>query len=427
VREKALLVTVDVSQDKSSRDREWLAEERADELEQLVFSVGAEIAGKEIVRRQTISPAHFIGKGKAEEIYERCREFSIGVVIFNNDLTGTQQKNLEEIIQVKTVDRTQLILDIFARRARSNDGKIQVELAQLLYLLPRLTGRGILLSRLGGGIGTRGPGEQKIEVDRRKIRTRITKLKKDLDNIAKHRKTSRKQRTDFSLLTIALIGYTNAGKSTLLNSLTGAHVLVADKLFCTLDPTIRSYLLPNNQKIIFSDTVGFLNKLPHHLIESFRATLEEVVDADLLIHVIDASHPKCTQHRNAVFKVLEELGSVEKPVINVLNKIDRIKETDDIKRMVNDFDNAVPISALKVIGLDKMVERIVLYLSKMMTNVCIEVPQHNMKVVKFMHEHAHILKKEYIGQNVYFEAQIPSRFKDMLAKISTNFTLKDNL
>lgn len=413
--ERALLITVGLRDKRQKED--WSAEERGRELRELAISSNADVIREEIVKIDKVSPARFIGRGKAEEIFAICREMDIDIVVFNNDLTGTQQKNLEEIIQAKTVDRTQLILDIFARRAKSNEGKIQVELAQLLYLLPRLTGMGIFLSRLGGGIGTRGPGEQKLEVDRRRIRDRITKLKKDLARISEQRHIKRIKRDKISVLTIAIIGYTNAGKSTLLNSLTGSHVTAENRLFSTLDPTMRGYTLPNNQKVIFSDTVGFLDRLPHHLIESFKATLEEVVDADLLIHIIDASHPKCLQHKKAVFDVLKELNADQKPIIHALNKIDRIENERDIQRLTREFDGAAPISALTKKGLDKLIDKILIYMSGMMTMIKISVPQHNMKVINCIHKHAHILKKEYRGQNVYIEAQLPTRLKAVIEKM----------
>ena len=413
--EKALLITVDL-RDRNKKEY-WSAEEKGRELRELAISSNADVIREEIVKRDKISPARFIGKGKAEEIFAMCREMNIDIVIFNNDLTGTQQKNLEEIIQTKTVDRTQLILDIFARRAKSNEGKIQVELAQLLYLLPRLTGIGIFLSRLGGGIGTRGPGEQKLEVDRRRIRDRIAKLKKDLARVSKQRYIRRIKRDKISVLTIAIIGYTNAGKSTLLNSLTGSHVTAENRLFSTLDPTMRGYILPNNQKVIFSDTVGFLDRLPHHLIESFKATLEEVIEADLLIHIIDASHPKCLQHKKAVFDVLKELNADQKHIIHTLNKIDRIENERDIQRLVREFDEAVPISALTKKGLDKLIDKILLHMSSMMATIKMSIPQHNMKIINYIHEHAHILKKEYRGQNVYIEAQLPTHLKAMIEKM----------
>lgn len=318
--ERALLVTVDFHE----KNDLWSPEEKASELKELALSSGSEVAHEIIARRDKPMPNYYIGSGKAIEISELCQEKNINTVIFNNDLSGTQQKNLEELMNLKTIDRTQLILDIFARRARSNEGKIQVELAQLLYLLPRLTGKGILLSRLGGGIGTRGPGEMKLEVDRRRIKDRITKLKDELDRLKLQRSTRRKQRDKFSLLTVAIIGYTNSGKSTLLNALTDANIYTQDKLFSTLDPTIRALILPNNQQVLLADTVGFLNDLPHHLIEAFQATLEEVINADILLHLLDISHPKSKAMENAVYDVLRELKVTEKPIITVLNKIDMI-------------------------------------------------------------------------------------------------------
>lgn len=410
--ERVLLVTVDLG-----FRRGWTAEERAGELKELALSCGADVIHEEIVKRDKISPAHFIGEGKAAEISARAREMDINAVIFNNDLTGTQQKNLEDIMETKTIDRTQLILDIFARRARSNEGKIQVELAQALYLMPRLAGKGILLSRLGGGIGTRGPGEQKIEVDRRRIGARISKLKKDLECISKQRQTRRKHRNNFSLLNAAIIGYTNAGKSTLLNYLTGSRVAAEDRLFSTLDPTIRAYTLPNNQKIILSDTVGFLDSLPHHLIESFKATLEEVVDADLLIHVIDSSHPRRGEQKKAVIDVLAELKAEDKPIIQVLNKIDKIDNACEIERLAKNYDDAIPISALTGQGISDLLDKIVLFMSDMMSSVKLKIPQRNVKAVNFIHEHAQILKKEYLGQHIYIEAVLPRHLKPALLRM----------
>jgi len=401
--EKALLVTLKLKQVRGL----WKAEEKAAELEELAVSSGALIAGSMIVTREKPSPTYFLGSGKAEEISCLCAEKGIGLVIFNNNLTGTQQKNLEDIINVKTIDRTQLILDIFARRAKSNEGKIQVELAQLLYLLPRLTGRGIMLSRLGGGIGTRGPGEQKLEVDRRRIRVRITKLKKELDRLSLQRATRRKQRMKFSILTIAIIGYTNSGKSTLLNSLTESRVHTQNKLFSTLDPTTRSFILPNNQKVLFVDTVGFLNELPHHLVESFKATLEEVVKADLLLHLVDISHPKAKEMEDAVFKVLEELNATDKPMITVLNKIDKIG-ANEVNRLAKEFNNAVPISALTKENFEELIDRIVLHLKSTVKTYKFVLPQDKARLISLIHEKGHVVKKEYKGDKVYLEAQLPA-------------------
>lgn len=348
----AILITVDFGVRGG-----WTAEERSNELAELAWSSGAKVLRQEIARRHAPSSACFIGTGKAEEIAALCASENANLVIFNNDLTGTQQKNLEKIIGVKTIDRTQLILNIFARHAHSNEGKVQVELAQLLYLLPRLTGKGVALSRQGGGIGTSGPGEQKLEVDRRRIRDRISKLKRQLEDLSGRRSMMRKKRSRFSLSSVAIIGYTNVGKSTLINSLTASDATVQDKLFSTLDPTVRKFKLPNGQNILFTDTVGFLDDLPHHLIEAFKATLEEVVEADLLLHLVDASHPKIREQADAVYKVLDQIGARGKILITVINKIDKAQPgvVDKLKEF---FPGSVAISALKRQGFDDLIEKI---------------------------------------------------------------------
>jgi len=409
--ERALLVTLKL---KRKKER-WEPEEKAAELVQLVKSSGAEVVCEIIVARDAPSSAFFIGKGKAEEISFLCAEKNIDVVIFNNDLTGTQQKNLDDILNVKTIDRTQLILDIFARRARSNEGKIQVELAQLLYLLPRLMGMGIFLSRPGGGIGTRGPGEQKLEIDRRKIRDRITKLKNDMGKLSLQRSTRRKQRAKFSLLSIAIVGYTNSGKSTLLNVLAGSNIYAQDRLFSTLDPTVKSFLLPNNQKVLFADTVGFLNELPHHLIESFKATLEEVVNADVLLHLIDASNPKAKEMEKAVFDTLTELDAEKKPMITVLNKIDMLNE-NEVKRLTREFKDAIPISALKRINFQALIDRIVLHLGNIVKNYKIVLPQSKASLISLLHKNGRVLKREYHGENVHLEVQLPASLYEKIKK-----------
>lgn len=406
--EKALLVTVELTFKKLAGHPGWTASERGAELHELAKSAGAIVLHEEIVRRNEISPSHYIGKGKAEEFKAICQEKKISAVIFNNDLAATQAKNLEDIIGVKVIDRTQLILDIFARRARSNEGKIQVELAQLLYLLPRLTGKGVELSRMGGGIGTVGPGEQKLEIDRRKIRDRIAKLKGEIENIKKHRDISRKKRANRAVASIVFIGYTNAGKSTLLNALTGSNVLAQDKLFSTLDPTTRGYVLPNNQKVTFSDTVGFLDDLPHHLIEAFKATLEEVVDADLLIHVIDISHPKHEEHRKAVHEVLKDLGVENKPILQVLNKVDKVTDQEDLRRIEESFVNSILTSAVTGYGLHMLLEKIIYFFKDSMSFLKLKIPQSEIKTINILFEHANVLTKEYKGNNAYFEAEIPS-------------------
>ena len=409
--ERAILVTVDLG-----KETEWSAGERSQGLAELAVSGGAKIVKEEIVKRDNPNPAYFIGSGKAIEIAALCADEHADTVIFNNDLSGTQQKNLEDVMRKKVVDRTQLILDIFARHAHSNEGKVQVELAQLLYMLPRLTGKGVQLSRLGGGIGTRGPGEQKLEMDRRRIRTRIVKLKNELETLRERRGMMRKKRERFSLVTAAIIGYTNVGKSTLLNALTSSDVIVQDKLFSTLDPTVRKFILPNKQKILFIDTVGFLVHLPHHLIEAFKATLEEVVDADLLLHVVDVSHPKMREQVAAVYKVLEEIGAHDKKIITVVNKIDKLTEPSVLERAMSYFDNAVAISALKREGFDALVDSLIGHIRGFIARLEITIPQTDTRTLNLIYENGFVTKADYEGQEIHIEAEVPLRIRDILAK-----------
>ncbi len=407
--ERALLVTVDFCQ----RER-WTPAERSAELRELARSVGATVVREEIVRRHEPAPSQFIGSGKAEELARICADERINLVIFNNDLNGTQQKHLEEVINVRTIDRTQLILDIFAKRAHSNEGKLQVELAQLLYLMPRLVGKGIELSSQTGGIGAVGPGEKKLEVDRRKIRDRISRLEKDLEELSQRRAMMRKKRGRFSALTIAIVGYTNAGKSTLLNALTNSTVLTQDKLFATLDPTVRKFILPNRQKALFVDTVGFLDKLPHHLIEAFKATLEEVVEADLILHLVDVSHPKAPEQSDAVYKVLEEIGVKDVPMITVLNKADLVSDPVVLQRAKTFFNSTVAISALKKEGFDDLINAILPHISGLMAVVRMTIPSSDAKTLNLIYENGLVTKKEYSGDSVYIEAQVPLRIKELL-------------
>lgn len=409
--EEAILVTVRHEKE----DRAWSAEDLLAELRELVISSGVKISTEVTAKCSKFSPRFLIGKGKVEEITSIAKERNSDVVIFNHDLSGTQQRNLEEVLDMKTIDRSQLILDIFAQRAHSKEGKIQVELAQLIYLLPRLTGKGIILSKLGGGIGTRGPGEQKLEVDRRKIRERITRLKRDLNDATRHRDAIRRHRERFSASTIAIVGYANAGKSTLFNALTNADVYVMDKLFSTLDPTVRRYILPNNQRIVFSDTVGFIHNLPHHLIESFKATLEEAVHADILLHVIDASHPRIFECNEAVRKVLRKLGIENKPIIDVLNKKDKIEDEIIFSNIKRHFENPIVISALKREKLDDLIDRLMTELSSLMIYIKIKLPHKEMKKYNIIHEYGQVLKKEYKEDAIYIEARIPAKFKAMFS------------
>ncbi|MBM3251848.1 MAG: GTPase HflX [Candidatus Omnitrophica bacterium] len=411
--EKAILVSVDF------KDKHFKKINPADsflELEELTKTAGAEVLDKIICSRQEPTPGMFIGKGKAEEINAIVRESNVDTIIFDDDLTGTQQRNLEEIIQIKTIDRTQLILDIFAQHAKSQEGKVQVELAQLEYLLPRLSGKGILLSRLGGGIGTKGPGEQKLEVDRRRIRARIDKLRKELSDLSQHRQNVRKKRKEKNIPTVAIVGYTNAGKSTLLNTLTHAEQIVRDSLFTTLDSLSRSLTLSNNQKIIISDTVGFLNRLPHHLIEAFKATLEEVKEADLLLHVLDVSHENYYEHNKAVYDVLKQLKSDEKPVVTVLNKIDKLSDRDWIERLKQDFPNSVVISALKKENIDGLLDKIQDDLSSLVAVSKFKIPLDRMDLVDLIYREGSVLSIEYAFDGVHIQASIPKVTAEKLSR-----------
>ncbi|MDD5747220.1 MAG: GTPase HflX, partial [Candidatus Omnitrophica bacterium] len=363
--------------------------------------------------------ALFIGKGKAEEINRLVIENKAQTVIFNNDLTPTQQRNLEEACAAKVIDRTQLILDIFARHAKTQEGKIQVELAQLEYLMPRLSGKGTELSRLGGGIGTRGPGEQKLEIDRRRIRKRIDLLKKDIKAMEQRRVQSRKRRSENAVSTAALVGYTNAGKSTLLNALTQARVKVKDEMFSTLDPVTRQAILPDSgQKILISDTVGFLHKLPHHLIDAFKATLEVVTEADILLIVLDVSSERVGQHNDAIWEVLRQLGAQEKPVLYVLNKIDAVSGELAIERFARQFHASVAISAKYHRNIDRLIGAIERQLSAMVTTIKVFIPHQRMKLAHDIHEQGKVLHTEYKENGVALEARVPILFaKKILTEI----------
>ncbi len=382
-------------------------DDAAHELEELARTAGGVVADNIhcIIERPTANL--YIGKGKAEEIAILCQEEEIDTVIFSRDLSGTQQRNLDEAIGRKTIDRTQLILDIFAKHASSPEGKMQVELAQLQYLLPRLIGKGLILSRQGGGIGTSGPGEQKLEVDRRGIRKKIDKLKSDLQAIARHRKLIHHKRRENRAPLVTLVGYTNAGKSTLLNSLTSATQLTQDSLFTTLDSISKSLVLANGEHIILADTVGFLQSLPHHLIEAFKATLEEVAESDLLVHVIDVSHPRVFEHAKAVNQVLQELKSADIPVLTALNKIDKITDPAMVHQIATKFPNPVAISAQLKQNLPALLGEIEKRFSDRMVEVELTLPHGRMDLVHEMYQKGKVNEVEYLQQGIRVKANLP--------------------
>lgn len=340
----------------------WAVEDSIEELSLLADTAGAKVVGSLVQRLQRPTPAYYLGRGKVEELKSLKDEIRHDVVIFDDELSPTQQKNLEEALGVKIIDRTALILDIFASRARTHEGRLQVELAQHEYLLPRLAGQWSHLERLGGGIGTRGPGESQIETDRRIIRNKIHRLKKEIEGVRKHRALYRRHRAVSGTPVVALIGYTNSGKSTLLNALSDADVLVEDKLFATLDPTTRNIPLPDGRQFLLTDTVGFIQKLPTTLIAAFRATLEELEEADMLLHVIDSTHKNAAEQGATVESILSDLGLGDKPRVSVLNKLDLMASSEaemgDSVRMLNKKD-VVMISAARKWGLRGLLDTIV--------------------------------------------------------------------
>jgi GTP-binding protein HflX len=352
IREKAIIITLALP-DTSFKE----VEISLDELERLVETAGGVVAARVVQKREAPHAKTYVGPGKAEEIARLCCELEADLVVFDHELSPSQQRNLENILKVKVVDRTALILDIFAQHAHSKEGKLQVELAQLNYLLPRLRGRGVTLSRLGGGIGTRGPGETKLEVDRRRIKERLSHLKRELKEVARHREVQRKLRQRRGVFNISIVGYTNAGKSTLLNSLTNSHVYVEDQLFATLDSTTRKLYLTNGSEAVLSDTVGFIQKLPPQLVAAFHSTLKEVTLSDLIIHVIDSSNPYLETQMEAVEFTLNEIGASQKERLEVFNKIDLVS-TKRLRELKRKFPEGVFISALKKEGLSELKKEI---------------------------------------------------------------------
>lgn len=390
----------------SRNGMDWDVEDSLEELSRLAETAGARVEATMIQDLKKVDASQFIGSGKVEEVRDYIASHDIDVVIFDDELTPTQQRNLEERFNTKTIDRTGLILDVFAQRAKSKEGKLQVELAQLTYTLPRLKGKGFVLSRLGGGIGTRGPGETQLEVDRRKIKERITRLKREIEKVRKVREGHRQGRRSFSRLSMALIGYTNAGKSTLLNHLSHTGVLVENRLFSTLDPKIGTIRLPNNQDVFISDTVGFINKLPHPLIAAFKATFEEVKESDILLHVIDISSPHFEAHITAVNRTLAEIGMPRKTIIHVLNKIDSVPHKQTIRVWVKKFDHAVAISALTGEGVDALLDMIQGFVSSSMQRVTLNIPFDDGSTIARILRNGHVITKTYLDNGMIIEAEV---------------------
>jgi len=409
--ERVFLVGLELKSGNSGNIRELL-----DELGELATTAGAEVIGDGIQKVESPAPATFIGKGKADEFAEFCKRNAVDTVIFDDELSPAQSRNLEKIFNCKILDRTALILDIFAQRARTREGKLQIELAQLQHLLPRLTRFWGHLSRQAGGIGMRGgEGESQLEADRRKVQERIDRITRDLDTVRRQRSTQRagRQRANWPLASI--VGYTNAGKSTLLNALTGAGVLAKDILFATLDPTTRRLRLPTNQNVLLTDTVGFIRKLPHGLVEAFKATLEEVVQADLLLHVVDISHPKVEEQISAVNVVLEEIGAGKKPAIMVFNKIDRLGR--DVPALFREkYPHAVNISAITGEGIPALLGEIGTQLRPIREFLDLRVPHEEAAIIARLHQVGEVVERRYTGKLARFKVRIPPHFHAEFAR-----------
>ena len=382
----------------------WSTPESLEELRRLAETAGAEVVDVLTQERRSPDPATLIGRGKVAELRALVEREAADLVVFDEELTPAQQRNLEEELGVKVLDRTALVLDIFARRARTREGRLQVELAQMTYLLPRLAGKGVLLSRLGGGIGTRGPGETQLETDRRRVRRRIDELRARLEEVARTRRTQRRARQQAEVPVVALVGYTNAGKSTLLNALSGAQVFVEDKLFATLDPTARRAHLPDGRPVVLVDTVGFLQKLPTQLVAAFRATLEEVTEADVLVHVLDVSHPAWPRQREAVEHLLEELGADGKPTVLALNKTDRLSP-EQVAEVVQ-LTSGVPISALRGTGLEALLEQVARALPAW-PRTRLRIPYAQARILAELRRRGRVLREEYLPDAVHVEAELP--------------------
>ncbi len=399
-KEKALLVSVDTG--------EFDAEVSIDELEELAHTAGAEVLGKLIQKRERPEAATFVGAGKLAEIIAFCSAQDVDLLIFDSELTPSQQRNLEKLTGVRVIDRTMLILDIFAARARTGEGKLQVELAQLKYSLPRLAGQGQSLSRLGGGIGTRGPGESKLESDRRHINRRIQKLEEQLHELEKRRDLLRRRRRKDGVQTVAIVGYTNAGKSTLMNALTKAGVLAEDKLFATLDPTSRALTLPDGRKVMLVDTVGLIRRLPHKLVEAFKSTLEEAAQASVILNVCDASDEHCSEHLEVTKKLLDELGCASTPVVSVMNKCDLV---GNIYSMPT-FGKTVLISALCERGFDELLSAIQKELPQTRKTASLLIPFKNGAAAARIRDEGVVHEEEYREDGLFMRATVEMSLLD---------------
>jgi len=421
--EKAVLVGVDLP----SRDHQVPLDYSLEELERLAETAGAQVVHKYSQQVRSITPATLIGRGKVEEIYAGLQEHHANLVIVDEDLTPAQQRNLENAFKVRVVDRSQLILDIFAKRARSNEGKLQVELAQLEYLLPRLTRQWTHLSRLGGGIGTRGPGETQLEVDRRRIRERIGHLKRRLTTVERTRSLQRRERDEVPFATVALVGYTNAGKSTLMNLLTRAGVFVEDKLFATLDPTTRALRLPNGDKVMIVDTVGFINKIPHSLIEAFKSTLEEVSRADLLLHMVDLANPLYEEQIQIIEKVLAEIGAGEIPTILAPNKVDLAGAVPLARLKTGGVAEVCPISALTGAGVNGLLAAVGRILDQSKERIQLQFSPAQSWLLALLRERGRVVEEYHDGEFIKVTALVTPKLAGQIRKsLSSSLAGKHN-
>ena len=401
--ERAILIGMEWGRN----DSLWTVDDSLEELKQLADTAGATVIKKFIQKRPKPDPAFFIGRGKVQELALYAQQENIDLCIFDDELSPAQQRNIESVMGIRILDRTALILDIFAQRARTNEGKLQVELAQLQYTLPRIMGKGLMLSRLGGGIGTRGPGETKLEVDRRRIRDRIAFIKDQIEKVKAVRSLHRSKRKKNNVFEVSLVGYTNAGKSTLLNTLTNSDIYAKDQLFATLDPTTRQLALPNKQEIIITDTVGFIQRLPHQLIAAFRSTLEVVTEADLLVHVIDVSHELYKEQAAAVHEVLKEIGAETKPVITVYNKIDKLPPDSKLSDRLALEEDTVCISAAKKLNLETLQQMIESHLKSKAVEVTLCIPYAETAKAAQLHETANVLEQEYTENGAVMKVILP--------------------